>query len=121
MIWCSLEACRNFGTPADDPIRWKSWFEERGFESVTEEVYKVPLSPWPTDKRLKLIGIWWQYLLLNYSDSMMLRPFTKGLGWSEAQVLVLSALFKRDLRNPDIHAYFEFYVVYGRKPKDLAH
>ena len=48
--------CDSFGTPVDDPLRWKGWLEERGFVSVTEKPLKLPCSPWPKDPRLKLVG-----------------------------------------------------------------
>ncbi|KND91937.1 Phosphoethanolamine N-methyltransferase 1 [Tolypocladium ophioglossoides CBS 100239] len=106
----------NFGTPVDDPMRWKQWFEKRGFCSVTEKVFKMPSSPWPQDKRLKLIGAWEQHNLLSNLEGMMMRPFHKGLGWTEEEVTVFSAALRKDIRNLDMHAYWPFYTVYGQKP-----
>ncbi|PNY26388.1 Uncharacterized protein TCAP_03682 [Tolypocladium capitatum] len=109
-------ACNRFGTPVDDPQRLKGWMQDRGFEAVVEEMHKLPLSPWPADKRLKLVGMWEQHQLLHNIDGMIMRLFHKALGWSEQEITVFGAMFRKDLRNLSMHAYSPFYIVYGRKP-----
>src|SRR5690348_9859507 len=75
------ESTQIFGTPIDDPTRWKGWFEERGFEEVTEIVYKMPTNPWPRDQRLKLIGAFEMENLLFGLSGMVTRLFSKALKW----------------------------------------
>lgn len=99
-------ATSKFGTPVDDPMRWKTWFQERGFRRVTQEVYKMPCGPWARDKKLKLIGAWEQHNLLGNLEGMTMRLFQKGLGWSEEEVVVFSAMLRRDLRDVRMHAYW---------------
>lgn len=99
-------ACAKFGTPVDDPQRWKGWMRERGFEGVEEEVFKLPCAPWAADKRLKLVGMWEQHQLLNNVDGMIMRLFHKALGWTEQEVTVFGAMFRKDLRDLSMHAYF---------------
>lgn len=99
-------ACENFGTPVDDPMRWKQWFEKRGFGSVAEKVFKMPCSPWPLDRRLKLIGAWEQHNLLSNLEGMLMRLFQKGLGWMEEEVTVFLASLRTDIRNRGMHAYW---------------
>jgi hypothetical protein len=70
-----------FGTPIDDPMRWKGWFEDRGFEDVTQVTYKLPCNPWPKDPRLKLIGAFEMENLLNGLSGMVTRLFSKTLNW----------------------------------------
>ncbi|KAK1251708.1 hypothetical protein MKX07_007187 [Trichoderma sp. CBMAI-0711] len=116
--WANLTktACERYGTPVDDPTRFKEWFEQRGFECVTEEVYKMPCTPWAKDKRLKLIGAWEQHNLMNHLEGLTMRLFQKSLGWTEDEILVISALLRKELRDLGVHAYWPYYVVYGRKP-----
>lgn len=99
-------ACAAFGTPVDDPTRWKEWFESRGFTGVTQQVFKMPCSPWPKDRRLKVIGAWEQHNLLNNLEGMVMRLFQKGLGWSEEKITVFLAELRGDIRNLGIHAYW---------------
>jgi hypothetical protein len=110
-------ACCKFGTPVDDPSRWKAQFEAQGFENVTEVVYKLPCSPWALDKRYKLLGLWEQHNLLQNLEGMTMRIFAKGLGWDEDEILVFNALLRKDLRNLNYHCYWPFYVVYAQKPQ----
>ncbi|KND86924.1 hypothetical protein TOPH_08418 [Tolypocladium ophioglossoides CBS 100239] len=100
------QACEKFGTPVDDPLRWKGWMQERGFEDVVEEVFKLPTAPWAADKRLKLVGMWEQHQLLNNVDGMIMRLFHKALGWTEQEITVFGAMFRKDLRNLNMHAYY---------------
>ena len=99
-------ACERFGTPVDDPTRWKGWFQDAGFQNVTENIFKLPCGPWPRDNRLKLIGAWEQHNLLNNLEGMTMRLFHKGLGWTEDEILVFSAMLRKDIRNLNFHAYW---------------
>jgi len=103
-------SCAKFGTPVDDPMRWKGWFQDAGFQNVTENVFKLPCGPWPRDKRLKLIGAWEQHNLLHNLEGMTMRLFQKGLGWTEDEILVFSALLRKDIKNLNLHAYWPLYV-----------
>ncbi|KAK5995316.1 Methyltransferase pytC [Cladobotryum mycophilum] len=116
--WADLmkSACSKYGTPVDDPAKWKDWFQERGFECVTEEVFKMPCTPWAKDKRLKLIGMWEQHNLTNNLEGLTMRLFQKSLGWTEEEILVISAMLRKELRDLGVHTYWPFYVVYARKP-----
>ncbi|KAK4251750.1 Trans-aconitate 2-methyltransferase [Corynascus novoguineensis] len=105
-----------FGTPIDDPTRWKSWFEERGFEDVTEVVYKMPCNPWPKDQRLKLIGAFEMENLLYGLSGMVTRLFVKALKWTPEQVQVFLVDVRKEIKNRNLHVYWPFYVVYARKP-----
>lgn len=95
-----------FATPVDDPSRWKRQMEAQGFTNVTEKVYKMPLTPWTKDARLKVIGLWEQVNLLQNLEGMTMRLFSKGLDWSEEEITVFGALLRRDLHNLNYHCYW---------------
>ena len=99
-------ACEKFGTPVDDPTRWKNWFEERGFDDVAETVHKLPCAPWAKDQRLKLLGMWEQHNLLENLEGMTMRLYSQGLGWTEEEILVFSALLRKDIKNPAFHGWW---------------
>lgn len=100
------DSCAKYGTPVDDPLRWKSQLLDAGFESVTEQVFKQPCGPWPKDKRLKIIGAWEQLNLFHNLEGMVMRLFQKTLGISEVEITVFLAELRRDIRNHNIHAYW---------------
>lgn len=99
-------ASDKFGTPIDDPTRWKGWFEQRGFEQVTQSVLKLPCNPWPKHPRLKLLGAWEMENMVTGVDGMTTRLFQRGLGWSEQQVQVFLAGLRKDVKNLRYHTYW---------------
>ncbi|KAF8859227.1 S-adenosyl-L-methionine-dependent methyltransferase [Acephala macrosclerotiorum] len=109
-------SCEKFGTPVDDPMRWKGWFEERGFEDVTQQIIKLPCNTWPKDKRMKLLGAWEMENLLSNLEGMVMRFFQKALGWTDQEVTVFLVDVRKDIKNRNIHGYWPFYVVSARKP-----
>jgi hypothetical protein len=53
------------GTPLEAPRSWKDQVGRIGFVEVKEVVYKLPMGPWPKDKRLKEIGAVERMMLLE--------------------------------------------------------
>ena len=99
-------ASSKFGASLTDPMKWKSWFEERGYQNVTQKVFKLPFNPWPKDPRMKLLGAWEMENLLSGLEAMVNRMFQKGLGWSDAEVAVFLAYLRKEVKNPQMHGYW---------------
>ncbi|KAM0350664.1 hypothetical protein ACHAPU_003152 [Fusarium lateritium] len=95
-----------FGASLKDPLKWKGWLEERGYQNVTERVFKLPFNPWPKDPRMKLLGAWEMENLLHGLEAMVTRMFQKGLGWTDAEVTVFLALLRKEIKNPQMHGYW---------------
>lgn len=53
---------------------------EAGFINITERIIKVPLGPWPKDKRLKSWGQWCRYFSLEGMEGFALRSLVDVLG-----------------------------------------
>ncbi|KAL6363212.1 hypothetical protein LRP88_02620 [Fusarium phalaenopsidis] len=111
-------ASSKFGASLTDPMKWKGWLEERGYQNVTEKVFKLPFNPWPKDPRMKILGAWEMENLLSGLEAMVTRMFQKGLGWSDAEVTVFLAFLRKEIKNPRMHGYWPYYVVYAQRPKD---
>ncbi|ESZ91133.1 hypothetical protein SBOR_8497 [Sclerotinia borealis F-4128] len=94
----------------------KKWMIDAGFVDVHDQVYKVPIGPWPKDKRLKEIGMYYQAQCLDAVEPISMALFTRVLGYSfeEAQVTMVGP--RTDMKNPSNHVYMKFHFVYGRKP-----
>ncbi|KAJ4322377.1 hypothetical protein N0V84_004848 [Fusarium piperis] len=101
-----------------EPIRWKRYLEEAGFDDVTERSLKLPMGPWPRDPHLQKIG---NFELLNWREQTM-NTFTNmcknGLGGDQTYYREILAKAEQEVINPNMHSYMPFYVVYGRKPLD---
>ena len=104
----SLAAGDAFGKTLRCADESKQGLIDAGFEGVAEHRFKLPMSDWPKDERLKIIGAynkahwesgmegWCMFLLTNY------------LGWSRDEVLVYVAEMRRMLRDRSVHAYHEW-------------
>ena len=100
-----MEASTIFGTPVDCPLRFARYLQEAGFVDVSENIFKIPSSPWPKDKRLKKIGAMEMTNVCEGSSAFALRAFEKAYGWSREQTEIAMVGFRRDVRNRKYHQY----------------
>jgi hypothetical protein len=99
------EAATMFGRKMNVGPGHKRALEDAGFVDVTEDIRKVPLSPWPRDPRQKELGRYMQIQMLDAVESYGLAPLTRVLGWDTTRVQVLIAGVRQDLRNRNYHMY----------------
>ncbi|KAK5291059.1 hypothetical protein LTR99_010975 [Exophiala xenobiotica] len=72
---------------------------KQGFQNIKHDKIKVPLGGWPKDARLGLV----------------LKPFSKGLGWSREEIEIFLAEVRKDVDRPDIHSMSDLHVIYAQK------
>ncbi|KAI9879150.1 MAG: hypothetical protein M1830_009409 [Pleopsidium flavum] len=111
-----LETSRKAGRDPCPGASLEGWVRDAGFTEIHHEKMQVPIGLWPKDKRLKTIGAFNLTQILEGLEAFSLALFTRVLGWSVDEVQVLLALVRKDLRDPSIHAQFDFHVVWARKP-----
>ncbi|KAL2424331.1 Methyltransferase pytC [Exophiala dermatitidis] len=109
-------AATKFGRVMNVIPQIKGMLDDAGFQDIKEEVYKVPLSPWPKDKRLKELSLYMNLTMTEAAPAYSLALFTRVLGWQKEEVEVLMAGVRSDLRNLKYHLYTRMHVVWGRKP-----
>jgi trans-aconitate methyltransferase len=68
-----VEASWQCGTPWDAPKRFAQMLEEAGFVDIQTNCYKVPLSDWPTDEKMKSIGREARFLLARSASGFGVR------------------------------------------------
>ena len=68
------DAAMQVGKPLRIGNKLKRWYQDAGFEDVHEQVYKVPLNPWPTDPHLKHIGEFSEMNLLDGLQAISMAP-----------------------------------------------
>lgn len=93
------------GAPADAPLSWMQRLEKAGFEDVQQQVFKVPSSPWPKDRRLKRIGAFELANFLGGVEAFIMRGYTTVLGGSREEAQILAAKARKEARNPKVHSY----------------
>ncbi|KAK1460814.1 methyltransferase domain-containing protein [Colletotrichum melonis] len=116
--WSGLlvDACNKINRPIDKTLELSGKMEAAGFEEVVVTPLKFPSSNWPKDKKLKEIGEWNRFMLTNGLEGMTLGLLTRFMEWSKEETLVFCAEVRKDLLDTSIHAYWNGYVIYGRKP-----
>jgi hypothetical protein len=90
-----------------EPNHFKSYLQEAGFEDVTEVRFKVPTSPWPKNKRMKLIGAFEMQSLLQGASAFSLRTFSRAYGWTQEETELFLVKMRSDVRNLKYHTYYE--------------
>ncbi|TVY81903.1 Secondary metabolism regulator [Lachnellula suecica] len=117
--WQSLltEAGERIGRTFIVAVHMKNWMEKAGFVDIREDVIKVPNSPWAKDPRWKEIGAYQQHNMLEAASAYGQAHFTRVLGWSPDEFLVLSAEVRKELKNLKYHLFSNLHIVYGQKPE----
>ena len=111
------DASKVFGRDSKPGPKLEGWMKDAGFENIVHEKFRLPLGPWPKDKHLKTLGAWNLVQLEDGLEGFVLRLFTQHLNWKREEVQVLLAQVRKDLRDPRIHAQYNFHVCYGQRPK----
>lgn len=87
-----------------------------GFVDIVRIPYKWPINEWPKESKWKEVG---KRTAINFREGMegiMMALFTRYLGWTKEQVESFSAEVDRDFQDTRLHAYFNLFVTFGRKP-----
>ncbi|KAH8648780.1 S-adenosyl-L-methionine-dependent methyltransferase [Tricladium varicosporioides] len=103
----ALTASGILGVPLDACEKYAEQFRDAGFEDVVEKRVKMPASPWPKEKRLKLVGAFEVHNLLRGLSGMSLRMFSRAYGWSQEQIELFLMTVRKDAANTRYHAYFD--------------
>jgi hypothetical protein len=101
------DASKIMGTPLDACIHYAKYMKEAGFEDVTETRLKIPSSPWPKEKRLKLIGAFEMHNMVRGLSAMSLRMFAKAYGWTQEQTEAFLVQVRKDASNLRYHTYWD--------------
>jgi hypothetical protein len=83
------------------------------FEDVDTNVYMCPVGTWPKDPKLKEIG---RYMRAQTVDSALesytLAMFTRYGDWKPAEVEVLLAHLRAELKSNKLHIYAKWLVLH---------
>jgi hypothetical protein len=101
-----FEAAEKFGTPCDTPAKLKGWMEEAGFVDVEEHILKLPVGPWPKDKRLKNVGLFEMVNMQEGLEALSMMAFTRALKWSPERVQLFMAEVRKQTKDRSVHSYY---------------
>ncbi|KAK2028991.1 TAM domain methyltransferase [Colletotrichum zoysiae] len=114
------EALGQLGVDMNAAERYPKHAEDAGFVNLKHEVKKVPVGTWPKDSRLKKIGNYCRAVIYDGLHAITIGPFTRGLGWSPAEVEVFLIQVRKDLMDPSVHSYVHFHSLSAQKPKEVG-
>lgn len=101
----SVEAAKLSGRPIDLAPQYKTYLENAGFVDVVERRLKWPLNEWPKDPHYKELGSWVRECHDQGSEGMIMALFTRYLGWTKEEVMVLCAQIRAQLKDRSVHGY----------------
>jgi hypothetical protein len=76
-----------------------------GFVDYHETIRKVPVSGWPADKKLKLIGRWYVSSMESGFEAYGLALFTRVLNLDLKEGKELCAAAWKDVQGREVHLY----------------
>ncbi|QSS62617.1 putative methyltransferase [Histoplasma capsulatum] len=117
--WYKLfyKATRQHGRELSPGPKLEGWVRGAGFTDVVVKKLRVPVGRWPKDPKLKTVGTWNLLQVIEGMEGFSMALFSRVLGWSPDAIQAFVAEVVKDLRNPKMHAQFDLYIVYGRKPE----
>ncbi|KAG9235787.1 S-adenosyl-L-methionine-dependent methyltransferase [Amylocarpus encephaloides] len=114
----ALNASAKMGISLDACTQYAKYMRDVGFEDIVERRYKMPSSPWPKDKRMKLIGAFEMHNLLGGLSAMSLWMFSRALGMTQIDIENFLVDVKRDTKNLKCGLYSLFPTLYRGKTTD---
>ncbi|RYC80941.1 hypothetical protein BFJ63_vAg16161 [Fusarium oxysporum f. sp. narcissi] len=111
--WCKLlrEAAVKLGRPYIPTKDLKGIMDKVGFTRIVETRFKWPSNRWPKDKKYKELGAWNNENTNLVLESITFAPLTRGLDWTIEEVNVLLVDVRKELNDPNIHAYWPMYAA----------
>ncbi|RDL41662.1 S-adenosyl-L-methionine-dependent methyltransferase [Venustampulla echinocandica] len=106
----------NLGVNFKATLLLTDMMHEAGFTNVSTRVFHVPIGVWPKNKVLKQVGLYWRTILMDGLEPIALGPFTRGLGWSKAQVDVYLVEVRKAYMDNSVHSHMPLYIICGQKP-----
>jgi hypothetical protein len=100
-----MQATAKIGKDWTRVRKYKEYLEEAGFVDVVERKYTWPVGTWAKGKREKILGLWYREDLLSGLQGFTMALLTRALGMLTAEVEVLLAGVRDDIKSNKIHIY----------------
>lgn len=79
---------------------------DAGFVDVEEHILKLPVGPWPKNKRLKNIGLFEMVNMDEGLEGLTIMLFTRALKWTQEEVQLFLTQVRKDAKDKSIHSYY---------------
>ncbi|KAI9781178.1 MAG: hypothetical protein M1839_006286 [Geoglossum umbratile] len=121
-------AAVSLGKPLRIANKLKRWYMEAGFVDVHEEVFKIPVNPWPKDPKYKNFGRISEENLLSGIQGFTLAAFHHAFRWSRDEIEAYLVNVRRAIQDRSVHAYHKtqvsppslYTVLYSREESNMC-
>jgi ubiquinone/menaquinone biosynthesis C-methylase UbiE len=114
MLDAATEAFKKFGNDFRIASDLEGRLNAAGFKNISVRKLKVPIGTWPKDKRLRLIGLYFQAILEALFAAIGARPLL-AIGMEQIEIEVFLAGVRKDLKNTNFHSYMEYIFWTAQK------
>lgn len=73
------------------------------------------MSSWAKDPKMKELGAYQQFNMLEGMETYTLALLTRAFGWSADEVRIFLSGVREEILNRKLHLYCKLYFVYGQK------
>lgn len=87
--------------------KFKRMMEHAGFEQVREKVFDLPLGDWPADRRLKEVGLFQRFQMVEGLHGIASGLLTRVAGWSVQRVEAFLAGVRSEMRDRNVHSLYK--------------
>ncbi|EQB56200.1 UMTA protein [Colletotrichum gloeosporioides Cg-14] len=111
---------QTFRVAQDDgrnPIMMVECMKKAGFVDIVHKRWSIPVGGWAKDRMLKEVGFYAAWYVDQGLEGWALRPISEILGWSYPRLLVFIENMRKALEQRGSLPYFNYHMVYGRKPE----
>ncbi|KAI1171452.1 S-adenosyl-L-methionine-dependent methyltransferase [Nemania sp. FL0916] len=110
-----MEGLRKIGRSWSNVINYPRYFEEAGFENITEKRFYWPTSPWAKGKYFKTVAMYFQEDMISGLDGISMKVL-QATGMTPKEIHDFCEEVREDFVNTELHAYVTVCYIYGRKP-----
>ncbi|KAK3356296.1 S-adenosyl-L-methionine-dependent methyltransferase [Lasiosphaeria hispida] len=93
-----------------------TWMKDVGFIKVHVKEYDVLIGQWPTNERLKEVGVWNLEICKMGMEGYGLQLGTQILGHTFEEIQVMCAEARETLKKPLFHTFYRGSTAYAQKP-----
>ncbi|TEA20113.1 Secondary metabolism regulator LAE1 [Colletotrichum sidae] len=115
-----VEGADKMGRPVTVAPRFEQMLIDAGFLDVEVRYERWPMTPWPKDEKLMETGVWCRASVMRGLEAVSLGVFTRVLGFTAEETLVVCSGVREEHKRLDIHGYYDVYSAWGRKPEKEA-
>lgn len=87
--------------------KFKGMIEAAGFEDVQEKVFDLPLGDWPEGRRMKEVGIFQRFQMVEGIHGIASGLLTRVGGWNVERVEAFLAGVRREMKDRSVHSLYK--------------